>query len=150
LHSCIKKVTEDLDGLRFNTAISALMYLSMRPSLGKQSRIRPARLPCLAPAFAPHLSEELFEKLTAKAAPKIPGLSYQPWPRFDPRCSWKRPLKCRSKSTASSATTSIFPPMPPRRSAVRRAGVRKAQAFLEGKPVKKVIIIPKRLVNIVI
>ena len=60
LHACIKKVTEDLDGLRFNTAISAMMVF-VNEAMTWQNRPLPIMktfLQLLAP-FAPHLSEEL-------------------------------------------------------------------------------------------
>jgi leucyl-tRNA synthetase len=152
LHSCIKKVTEDLDGLRFNTAISALMVFVNEAITWETKPASVLRdfLVLLQP-FAPHLSEELFEKLTAKAAPKIPGLSYQPWPRFDPALLVEKTIempvqvngKLRDHIHISADASAAE---------VQSAALacEKLKPFLEGKPVKKVIIIPKRLVNIVI
>jgi leucyl-tRNA synthetase len=152
LHSCIKKVTEDLDGLRFNTAISALMVFVNEAITWETKPASVLRdfLILLQP-FAPHLSEELFEKLTAKAPPKIPGLSYQPWPRFDPALLVEKtiemPVQVNGKlrdhihiaADASAAEVESA-----------ALACEKLKPFLEGKPVKKVIIIPKRLINIVI
>src|SRR6185503_2572115 len=64
LHACIKKVTEDLDGMRFNTAISALMVF-VNDAIAWE--VKPAKvltdfLVLLQP-FAPHLAEELWSKL---------------------------------------------------------------------------------------
>ena len=67
LHSCIKKVTEDLEGLRFNTAISALMVF-VNDAIAwetKPASVLRDFLILLHP-FAPHLAEELFAKLTAQ------------------------------------------------------------------------------------
>lgn len=64
LHTCIRKVTEDLEGLRFNTAISALMVFANKAQAWSH---RPVKVLCpflqlLAP-FAPHLAEELWDRL---------------------------------------------------------------------------------------
>src|SRR5207245_7539944 len=78
LHACIKKVTEDLDGLRFNTAISALMIF-VNEAINwptKPASVLRDFLILLQP-FAPHLAEELFAKLESGAASSLP---YLPWP----------------------------------------------------------------------
>jgi len=162
LHSCIKKVTEDLDGLRFNTAISALMVFvndAITWETKPASVLRDFLI--LLQPFAPHLAEELFEKLTAEGKsggamsaggrPKIPGLAYQPWPKFDPALLVEKTLempvqvngKLRDRIVISADATAAE---------VETAALacEKLKPFLEGKPVKKVIIIPKRLVNIVV
>ena len=65
LHACIKKVTEDLDGLRFNTAISALMVFVNDAMTWETKPVSVLRdfLILLQP-FAPHLAEELWQKFT--------------------------------------------------------------------------------------
>ena len=85
LHACIKKVTEDLDGLRFNTAISAMMEF-VNAALHWQAKPLPVMktlLQLLAP-FAPHLAEELWARLHATFGQIAPSLTYAPWPKFDP------------------------------------------------------------------
>src|SRR5665213_2746588 len=64
LHACIKKVTEDLDGLRFNTAISAMMVF-INEAMTWQTKplaVMKIFLQLLAP-FAPHIAEELWARL---------------------------------------------------------------------------------------
>src|SRR5262249_31403701 len=81
LHACIKKVTEDLEGLRFNTAISALMIFVNEAMTweSKPSSVLRQFLILLQP-FAPHLAEEL----TAKLDPQSEiALAYVPWPVHD-------------------------------------------------------------------
>ncbi|MEE2786417.1 MAG: leucine--tRNA ligase [Myxococcota bacterium] len=79
LHKTIKKVTEDLDGMRFNTAISAMMelvnYLT-KHHVRARTIIEPF-IQLLAP-FAPHLGEELWALLGHED-----GISYVPWPTYD-------------------------------------------------------------------
>ena len=162
LHGCIKKVTEDLDGLRFNTAISALMVFVNEAIAWETKPASVLRdfLILLQP-FAPHLAEELFAKLTANgraasplpaaAQPQIPGLAYQPWPKYDPALLVEKTiempvqingkLRARIVIAADAANAEV-------ESAALAA--EKIKLFLEGRPIKKVIIIPKRLVNIVV
>ena len=162
LHSCIKKVTEDLDGLRFNTAISALMVF-VNDAIAwetKPASILRDFLILLQP-FAPHLAEELFAKLTAEgragsplpaaSEPRIPGLAYQPWPKFDAALLVEKTIempvqingKLRDRIVVAAEASNAE---------VESAALagEKIKPFLEGKPVKKVIIVPKRLVNIVL
>ncbi len=80
LHHTIQKVTDDLDGMRFNTAIAAMMEftnhltpLPVRP----RSALEPFVL--LLSPFAPHLAEELWHTLGHKET-----LAYQAWPKYDP------------------------------------------------------------------
>lgn len=79
-HKTIKKVTEDIENLRFNTAISQMMvFVNHMTKLDKKPRA------CLRPfvqllnPFAPHLAEELWQILGEKEE-----LTYAPWPSYDP------------------------------------------------------------------
>jgi leucyl-tRNA synthetase len=148
LHACIKKVTEDLDGFRFNTAISALMIF-VNDSITWETR--PASVMrdflLLLHPFAPHLAEELRSKLNGGGS----TLAYEPWPKFDPALlvedTMEIPVqvngKLRDKITVPAGAA------PAEIEAVALAS-EKVRLFMEGKPVKKVIVVPKRLVNIVI
>ncbi len=80
LHQTIQKVTEDLEALKFNTAIAQMMVfvnevtrLDRRPRAALEPFVQ-----VLAP-FAPHLGEELWQRLGHPES-----LAYQPWPGFDP------------------------------------------------------------------
>ena len=80
LHRATRKVSEDIDALRFNTAISTLMVLSStlakQPALSNAALSRVAQL--LHP-FAPHLAEEMWEKLG-----HAPSIQHAGWPTVDP------------------------------------------------------------------
>ena len=102
LHACIKKVTDDLEGMRFNTAISAMMIFA-NDALNWQ--VKPASvlatfLQLLAP-FSPHLAEELWERLHNHIGKPVPSLSYAPWPTFDPALlvedSYELPVQVNGK-----------------------------------------------------
>jgi len=162
LHACIKKVTEDLDGLRFNTAISALMVFINDAMTWEAKPVSVLRnfLILLQP-FAPHLAEELWAKLHATPVLRsstatedgqhTPSLAYAAWPQFDPALlvedTLEIPVQVNGKlrdvirvpATASQADLE----------AVAKAS-EKVKPFLEGKTIKKVIVLPKKLVNIVV
>jgi leucyl-tRNA synthetase len=169
LHACIKKVTEDLDGMRFNTAISAMMVFVNDAITWETKPVSVLRefLILLAP-FAPHIAEELWEKLSAVRSsqstvhspqPAPTGdsglrtgdsLSYARWPKFDPallveseieipvqvngklRVVIKVPANATQADLETAAKNSI-----------------EVKPFIDGKTIKKIIVVPKKLVNIV-
>jgi leucyl-tRNA synthetase, eubacterial and mitochondrial family len=153
LHACIKKVTEDLENLGFNTAISAMMVFTNEAIKWDVKPVSVLRdfLILLAP-FAPHLAEELWSKiqtLTSDSGRQPLALSYQPWPKFDPallvESEIEIPVQVNGKlrdvikvsADADNATLE----------ALARAS-EKVQPFLAGKTIRKVIVVPKKLVNI--
>ncbi|HZL41649.1 MAG TPA: leucine--tRNA ligase [Verrucomicrobiae bacterium] len=153
LHSAIKKVTEDLAGLKFNTAISALMVFVNDAITWETKPLSALKsfLKLLAP-FAPHLSEELWEKIhTAGAGSKAAeSLSYSPWPQFDPALlvedTLEIPVQVNGKlrdviRVATNASRADL-------EAAAKAST-KVQQFLAGLTVKKIIIVPNKLVNFV-
>jgi leucyl-tRNA synthetase len=155
LHACIKKVTEDLDGLRFNTAISAMMVFVNDAITWETKPASVLRdfLILIAP-FAPHLAEELWDKLniehpTSNIQHRI-ALAYASWPKFDPALlvedTLEIPVQVNGKlrdvikvpANADNATVE----------AAAKAS-EKVQQFIAGKTIRKVIVVPKKLVNIV-
>jgi leucyl-tRNA synthetase len=79
LHETIKKVTEDIEGMRYNTAISALMIMNnevMKWEVKPLSVLRMFTL--LLSPFAPHMSEELWQRLGSADT-----LAYESWPEWD-------------------------------------------------------------------
>jgi leucyl-tRNA synthetase len=79
LHGLIKKVTEDIDGLRFNTAIAAMMeFVNAAGKWTELPREAAESFVLLLSPFAPHLSEELWEKLGHSGT-----LAYVNWPEPD-------------------------------------------------------------------
>jgi len=152
LHACIKKVTEDLDGLRFNTGISALMVFVNEAMTWETKPYKVVRdfLILLQP-FAPHLAEELWAKLNSAFGAPTSALSYAPWPTFDPALLFEDTLEIpvqvngklrdviKAPATASAAELE---------SAAKSS--EKVKPFLEGKVIKKVIVVPKKLISIVV
>ena len=155
LHTCIKKVTEDLDGMRFNTAISALMVFINDAITWETKPVSVLRefLILLQP-FAPHLAEELWEKLNIQHSTsniQHPSLPYANWPKFDPALLVESEIeipvqvngKLRDviKVAADADNTAI--------EAAAKAS-EKVQLFITGKTIKKVIIVPKKMVNLIV
>jgi leucyl-tRNA synthetase len=146
LHNTIKVVTEDFETLRFNTAISRLMEF-VNFFTGQPVRPRPCMEPfvlMLAP-LAPHIAEEMWQALGHSSS-----LAYEPWPAFDEQFTRQETIelpvqingKLRSRITVmADARTAVI-----EQAALDDA---KVQAFLRGKQPKKVIVVPKKLVNIV-
>jgi leucyl-tRNA synthetase len=81
-HATVKKVGEDIEGLRFNTAIAQMMIFVnevTRDEIRPRQILEPFVL-VLAP-FAPHIAEEIWEKLGHRTS-----LAREPWPVYDPAC----------------------------------------------------------------
>ncbi len=152
LHACIKKVTEDLENLRFNTAISALMVFvneAMTWDAKPASILRPFLV--LLQPFAPHLADELWTKLTAAfEAPRL-ALAYAPWPDFDPAFLVEETIEIPVQVNGKLRDV-IKVPVAASHAEVEAAArtSEKVQVFVNGKTVKKVIVLPKKLVNFVV
>jgi len=147
LHACIKKVTDDLDGMRYNTAISALMIFVNEASNWETKPRESLRIfLLLLNPFAPHLAEELASRLG-----EVSGcsLAYAPWPEHDESLLVEKFIefpvqvngKLRSHITISPDTSA---------DEIEKLALanEKIKSFIEGKELKKVIVVPNRLVNI--
>jgi leucyl-tRNA synthetase len=152
LHATIKKVSEDIDAMAFNTAISQLMICT-----NEFVNARPKPLPALRTLlvllspFAPHLCDELWERIGA-AHPGFEGrASSQAWPSFDPALLVEREVelvvqvngKLREKIRVEkdAAEDQVL--------AAAQASER-VIAALEGKSVVKTVVVPGKLVNFVV
>ena len=150
LHACIKKVTEDLDGLRFNTAISAMMVFA-NDAMNWQTR--PASVLreflILLQPFAPHVAEELWQKLSSISDQSSTALAYAPWPKFDPALLIKSEIEIPIQVNGKLRDVIKVPVDIDNATLESQAKAsEKVQQFLAGKTIKKVIIVPKKLVNI--
>ena len=152
LHAGIKKVTEDLDGMRFNTAISAMMVFVNEAMTWETKPVSVLRtfLQLLQP-FAPHLAEELWAKLHSAFNLQPSALAYFPWPKHDPallvESEIEIPVSVNGKmrdviKVAADADNATLE--------AAALSSEKVKAFLEGKTIKKIIVVPKKMVNIVV
>jgi leucyl-tRNA synthetase len=158
-HRTIKKVTEGMEGdLKFNTALAALMELvnelhAFEPA-GDADRaaVREALLAVatlLAP-FAPHVAEELWhELLGAPARDRL--LALEPWPAFDPALVAADVVPV-AVQVNGKLRGEIQVPVTAGEAEVRALAEReeRVRAHLAGKTVRKVVYVPRRLVNFVV
>jgi len=147
LHACIKKVSDDLEGMRYNTAISALMiFVNEASNWETKPRATLRTFLLLLNPFAPHLAEELASRLG-----EVPGksLAYAPWPEHDESLlveeSIEFPVQVNGKLRGH---ITISPDTPADEIEKLALANDKIKSFLEGKELKKVIVVPNRLVNI--
>ncbi len=156
-------MTEDLDGLRFNTAISALMVFVNEAMTWETKPLSAMRdfLILLAP-FAPHLAEELWSKvqsLKPKASNSaldiglgtLDSLPYQPWPKFDPALLVESEIEIPVQ--VNGKLRDVIRVSADADNAALEAAAKsseKVKPFIEGKTIKKVIVVPKKLVNIAV
>ena len=152
LHACIKKVTEDLDGMRFNTAISAMMVFINEAMTwqNKPLAVMKTFLQLLAP-FAPHITEELWARLHSTFGQVAPSLAYAPWPKFDPVLLVESEIELPVQVNGKFRDT-IKVAVDTDNAAIEAAAKasEKVQQFTAGKAIKKVIIVPKRMVNLIV
>jgi leucyl-tRNA synthetase len=147
LHKTIKKVTEDTEGLRFNTAISAMMVFInegyKQTSLPKSAMEDFVKM--LAP-YAPHLGEELWEKLGHNET-----ISYEPFPKYNDAYlvenEFEYPVSVNGK-VRMKLKLPLSLGAPEIESAVRAEEM--LQKWTEGKDLKKVIVVPGRIINVVV
>jgi len=151
VHKTIAKVTEDIEHLRFNTAISALMILTNHLVGLTGSGSNPPRAAmealalCLSP-FAPHLGEEIWERLGHTGS-----IAHAPWPTFDPALTIEARVevvvqvngKIRARLEVDKGTDAA------QLEAQARAMPRIAD-LIAAQAVRKVVIVADKLVNFVV
>jgi leucyl-tRNA synthetase len=147
IHKTIKKVGEDIENLKFNTAVSSLMILAN--ALDEEKEINPvyySQLLVLLSPFAPHIAEELWQKIGLK------GLcSEQEWPEHDSKLTKEEKInllvqvngKLRDRIEVDAGTSE----KEARRISEKSSKVLK---YLEGKKTKKIVFVPDKLINFVI
>jgi len=147
LHQTIKKVTEDLDGMRFNTAIAAMMeFTNFLTKLEVRPRSTLETLVLLLSPFAPHLAEELWSALGHSSS-----LAHQPWPSYDEALTRADEIEIPVQVNGKLRSKVIVP------ADIDEDGLKAAaladeriKSLIEGKQIRKVIVVPGKLVNIVV
>ena len=147
VHKTIKAVTEDIEKLSFNTAISRMMEFTNEFS---PQEVRPKSametLTILLSPFAPHIAEELWQLLGHDNT-----LAFEPWPTFDEskiaEAEIEIPIQVNGKLKAK-----VKVPTGADNATIEAAAKQNASVAsnLEGKTVVKVIVVPGRLVNFVV
>jgi leucyl-tRNA synthetase len=155
LHRVIGKVTVDIDRFNFNTAISAIMelvntvsaYLRVpleRRDMSLTRQVARALVLLLAP-FTPHICEELWQGILGEKS----SIHRESWPEFDPEQARADAVelavqingKVRVRVTVAVDATE---------DEIRNAALDVAAPQIEGKEIKKLVIVPGKLVSIVV
>jgi leucyl-tRNA synthetase len=148
VHKTIKKVGEDIEHLRFNTAISAMMILVRHlGSLPATPRESAKALALLVSPFAPHIGEELWQRLGATT----PTLAYEPWPTFDPALVKDDVIEI-GVQVNGKARASIQIAVDADEATAQAAALAdpKVQQWTNGKTIKKVIYVKGRILNLIV
>jgi leucyl-tRNA synthetase len=147
VHKTVKKVGEDIEAMRFNTAISAMMILVKQlgalPAVAREA----ARVfALLVSPFAPHLGEELWEQLGGKAS-----LAYEPWPSFDPALVKDDVVEIGVQVNGKVRGAIELPVDASQEAALEAAHASpNVASHVAGKTVKKVIYVAGKILNIIV
>lgn len=147
IHKLIKKVTGDIEAFSYNTSISAFMIcVNELTTLKCHKREVLANLVVVIAPFAPHLAEELWEALGHTTT-----VCDAPWPRFDETHLKEDTVKYTISFNGRARFTMEFP-ADADNDTIQQAVMdeEQSQKWIEGKTPKKVIIVPKKIVNIVL
>lgn len=145
-HAVTKKVTEDLEGMRFNTAIAAL--IEWLNALYKQDDIAHAtatRFTLLLSPFAPHLGEELWSALGGATT-----LAYEAWPTWDDALLVSATQTLAVQVNGKTRGTVEVAADADKETVLAAArALERVSAQLEGKTVVKEIVVPGKIVNLI-
>ncbi len=147
LHTAIKKISEDIEKMRFNTAISAMMIFidsAMKWKVTPKSVIEPFLI--LLNPFAPHICEELWSMLGHENT-----MANEPWPDYDPELLKTDSIDVVVQVNGKKRATITVPADADKASilALAREDANVAR-FLEGVQVRKEIYVPGKLVSLVV
>lgn len=147
LHRTIKKVTEDLEQMKFHTAIAALMTFLNEAAEATQlpKAVLESFVLLLAP-FAPHLAEELWQRLGNKDT-----LAYQAWPSYDPELAKLETITIAVQVNGKLRHTLDVAAETGKDELLALAKQsEKVQGYLAGTTVVREVVVPGRLVNFVV
>ncbi len=146
VHQTIKKITQDIESLSFNTAISQMMIF-VNEFLNSEVKPRHAMesFVLLLSPFAPHLAEELWEKLGHKSS-----LAYAPWPSYDEEKTKEHSLEMVVQVNGKVRTKfSIGFDMPDEQLKAMALADEQVKRHTDGKQIEKIVVVKNKLVSIV-
>ena len=150
LHRTIKKVTEDVNDLKMNTAIAAMMTLVNELTTNGCSRGDMRILLLLLSPFAPHIVEELWERL-GFAAKSGHMACQETWPEYDESKTVSKTVDMAVQVNGKLKGTITLPPDSEQESVVEAARqLEKVQRATEGMKLVKTILVKNRLVNLIV
>jgi leucyl-tRNA synthetase len=155
VHQTLKSVTRDFEQFEFNTIISSLMELMNEMYKAREAgaagsdaweEAKDIYLRMLAPV-APHIAEELWTEHMGRPY----SIHQQPWPQVDEEAAREDSIEIPVQVNGKLRDKVVVPPDASEED-IKSAALATdgAQKYMEGKPPKKVIVVPKKLVNIVV
>ena len=147
LHKTIRKVTEDLDALAFNTAIAQLMvFTNEMTKLERRPRAVIEPFVLLLSPFAPHLGEELWNRLGHAHT-----LAYEPWPAWDPARVVDETVTLAVQVNGKlRATLELARGADQATAQAAALADERVRRYVDGGELRKVIHVPDKLLNLVV
>jgi leucyl-tRNA synthetase len=147
LHRLVKKAGEDVEAMKFNTAIAAMMeFVNVAYKAGTITPDQAGRFILVLAPFAPHIAEELWQSLGRRAS-----LAYEPWPEYDPALIAEETVELAVQVNGKVRAKITVPAGASQEECVAAAKADpKIAAALAGKTVVKEIVAAGRLVNLVV
>jgi leucyl-tRNA synthetase len=146
LHKTIRTVTEHIEQMRFNTAISQMMVLTNE--LMKRERVPAAVIETFAQLlhpYAPHLGEEMWSMVG-----RDPSIQAAPWPAYDPKLVEDSEVEVPVQVNGKMRGKLVLPKEATEAQALEAAkGDPKVAAHLEGKTLRKTIWVPGKILNLI-
>ena len=150
LHRAIKKVTEDVNSLKMNTAIAAMMTLVNELAANGCSRGDMRILLLLLNPFAPHITEELWERL-GFAAQTGRMACQEAWPQYDESKTVAQTVDMAVQVNGKLKGAVAMPPDSEQEAVVKAAlELEKVRRATEGMKIVKTILVKNRLVNLIV
>ncbi|WP_442854753.1 class I tRNA ligase family protein [Fischerella sp. PCC 9605] len=146
LHQTIHKISSDIQSLKYNTAIAALMsYFNMLQSNSSIAEVElKSYLLMLAP-FAPHVTEEIWQQLGESGS-----IHQQTFPQFDPQFLIQEQVTVAVQINGRTRTTTTLSPDASQEEAIAIARQTKAiQRHLNNQEVHRAVYVPGRILNFV-
>jgi leucyl-tRNA synthetase len=155
VHQTVKKVTEDVETLNYNTAVSTLMICLNAFEEGGVARTQYSTFLKLLAPFAPHMTEEIWQDLARGKGQRVKGkfrsIHQEKWPKYDPKLlvadTFTLVIQVNGKTRDSVVVPADISENEARELALTRE---KVKPFVGSQPPKRHIYVPQRLINIVV
>jgi leucyl-tRNA synthetase len=151
IHATIKKVTEDIEALSLNTAIAQMMIFVNAFTTVEEVPVSVLRiLLVLLNPFAPHLSSELWETLGARFAISPNEITEQPWPEYRSEFLVEDEVEI-ALQVNGKVRDRVMVPIAAKSAELEAVALanKRVREFTSGLTIQKIIVIKKRLVNVV-
>lgn len=147
LHQTIKKVTADIEGLHFNTGVSAMMiFTNLAMKKGKVTKETAEKFILTLSPFAPHVAEELWRLYGNKHS-----LACHPWPVYEEKWLVEKSIEYPVSFNGKMRFTIALPAEIETAEAEKRVlADPRSERWIMDKQVRKIVVVPGRIINIVI